>query len=78
MPILAYLAVIAISYAVQMALRPTPEKPKPGSLEDSDIPIAEEGADIQVLFGQGWFESANIIDYGNLRTSEITSDGGKK
>lgn len=78
MEILVYLAIIAVSYAVQMALRPTPDKPKPASLEDFEVPVIEEGVDLKVLFGRGWVTGPSVIDYGNLRTTEIKSDGGKK
>ena len=46
-----YLVVLLISVIISVALAPKPTQPKPASLADFDIPVAEEGKEIPVVFG---------------------------
>lgn len=72
------LALLVISYFVSAALAPKPPKPKPASLEDFDIPVAEQGRPIPVVFGTVLITGANVMWYGDLRTTAIQEKGGKK
>jgi hypothetical protein len=72
-----YLIVMLISLAVSLANKPKSQKPKPPALADFDVPTAEEGRDIQVIFGEVWIEDPNVLWYGDLRTKPIKSEGGK-
>jgi hypothetical protein len=72
------LIVLAISITVSIALAPKPPQPKPASLADFDVPTAEEGRPIPVVFGTVTVTGPNVIWYGDLRTQAIRSKGGKK
>ena len=72
------LIVLAVSYIVSAALAPKPPVPKPAAMEDFDIPVAEQGRPVPVVFGTVLITGANILWYGDLRTTPIKSSGGKK
>lgn len=74
----AYIAVLLIATFVAYALAPKPPKPKAASLEDFDIPTAEEGRPIPVVFGTVLVSGPNVLWYGDLRTKAIKSSSGKK
>lgn len=73
------IAAIAITLlVVSYANRPKPQsRPRP-SLEDLEAPTAEEGREIPVLFGCRNIKGPNIVWYGDLRTTKIKAEGGKK
>lgn len=75
---LIYIAVLLVATFVSYALAPKPPKPKPASLSDFDIPIAEEGRPIPVVFGTILVTGPNVLWYGDLRTKAIKSSSGKK
>jgi hypothetical protein len=60
------LVMIAISYAMQ----PKPPKPKPQALSESDIPIAQRGMPIPVVFGTLSVRGPNVVWYGDLKIKE--------
>lgn len=72
------LALLVISYFVSAALAPKPPKPKPAALEDFDIPVAEQGRPVPVVFGTVLITGPNVLWYGDLRTTAITEKGGNK
>ena len=74
----AQLALLVVSYFVSAALAPKPPKPKPAALEDFDIPVAEQGKPIPVVFGTVILKDPNVMWYGDLRTTAIQEKGGKK
>lgn len=69
---------LVVSYIVSVALAPKPPKPKPAALNDFDIPMAEQGRPIPVIFGTALVTGPNVMWYGDLRTTAITTSGGKK
>lgn len=72
-----YLLVAAlISYA--LAPKPPNVGAKPASLEDFDVPTAEQGREVAVVFGTVTVTGPNVIWYGNLNSTPITKEGGKK
>lgn len=73
-----YVVVLVVSAYISVALAPKPTPPKPASLEDFDVPTAEEGREIAVVFGTVTVTGPNVIWYGNLGTVPITKSGGKK
>ncbi|MGR9107769.1 MAG: hypothetical protein ACU843_12630 [Gammaproteobacteria bacterium] len=79
-----YLAVfvvaLIISAAAAFLFRPKgPPPPNPATLEDIDVPVAEEGKTIGVVFGTVDLEDQNVVEYGNLYTDPIRlKAGGKK
>ena len=57
---------------------PKPVSPTPGNL---DVPVAESGKPIPVLFGTRVIRQANVVWYGDVKTTEIrqsSGSGGKK
>lgn len=73
-----WVATAVISYA----LRPSPPSqstPRPARLADFDVPTADDGREIPVLFGTREIKGPNVVWYGHLRTSRIRArSGGKK
>lgn len=78
MQFLAYIAVLLIASYVAYALAPKPPKPKPASLSDFDIPTAEEGRPLPMIFGTHLVRGPNVIWYGDLGTEAIKSKTSKK
>lgn len=72
------LILLVVSYIVSVATAPKPPQPKPAALEDFDIPLAEEGRAIPVVFGTVILKSPSVMWYGDLRTSAIKESSGKK
>lgn len=78
MQFLIYIAVLLVAAYVSYALAPKPPRPKPASLEDFDIPTAEQGRPIPIVFGTKLVRGPNVIWYGDLDTEAIKVSGGKK
>src|SRR5690606_36501010 len=74
----AYLAVLSVSVLIQYALQPKPPQPPSAELKAIDAPTADEGRPVPVVFGTVLVKSANVVWYGDLRTTPIKSKGGKK
>lgn len=72
------LVLLVVSYFVSAALAPKPPQPKSAALEEFDIPVAEEGRAIPVVFGEVLLSDPNVMWYGDLRTTAIKKKGGKK
>lgn len=69
---------LVVSYFISAALAPKPPKPKPAALSDFDIPVAEQGRPVPVVFGSPLLTGPNVLWYGDLRTTPIQQKGGKK
>lgn len=50
---------------------PKPQPPKPAGLGEFDLPTAEEGRPIPVVFGTVLVRSPNVVWYGDLRTVPV-------
>lgn len=72
------IGMLIASYAIQALLMPKPIRPKPAALEDFDFPQIEEGTPQSVIFGDVWVKDWQVLWFGNLRTSAVKSDSGKK
>jgi hypothetical protein len=72
-----YIIILIISLAASYAMRPKPQNAKPPSLADFSVPTAEEGRDIQVIFGECWIDDPNVLWYGDLRTAPIKGEDPK-
>lgn len=66
------------SYLLQTALAPKVQQPRPESLSDIDIPVAEEGTPQAVIFGDCWCPNWMVLGYGNYSTSKVLSDQVEK
>jgi len=72
-----YLIIFIISLVVCYAMAPKATQPAPASLSDMDIPTAEPGRCIPVVFGTRLLKSPNIVWYGDLRYSPVETSSGK-
>jgi hypothetical protein len=70
--------VMLVAALVCTAMAPKPPEPKPAALTDLDIPTAEEGRAIPVVFGTVIVRGANVVWYGDLEAIPIKKKGGKK
>lgn len=73
MAIIGYIVVLIISTAISYAMMPKPPAAQPPSeISDFDVPTAEEGRPIPVVFGTVKIKGANVLWYGDLSSSPIT------
>lgn len=77
MNLLFSLVMMVIAYAIQMILMPRPEN-NDAVVGDMDVPTAEDGKTIPVVFGTILLKDSNIIDYFDAQAEAIKSGGGKK
>lgn len=73
-----YLVVFALALVVSYSMMPKPESRPPAGLGDFQVPTAEVGREIPVLFGRRKLEGPNVVWYGHLRAVAIKKKGGKK
>lgn len=73
-PQIAWLIVSAI---ISYALTPKPPKPTAATLEDMDVPVAEDGLEIPVVFGEVWLRGPNVLWYGDLGSDAVKTKSGK-
>lgn len=78
MNLLFALGALIASYLIQAMLTSKPEVPKPASLNDFDFPQISENTPQSVVFGDVWIEDWMVLWYGNLRTSPVKAEQGKK
>lgn len=71
------IGIMLVSALISYALAPKPPKPKPAALADFDVPTAEEGRSIPVIFGTVWLKGPNVLWYGDLSSKPIKSKGKK-
>lgn len=58
------LAVAALSVALNLIFAPRPKAPQPDSTQDLELPTAEAGRPIPVVFGTVRIKGLNILWYG--------------
>ncbi|HXK55071.1 MAG TPA: hypothetical protein PLZ16_00365 [Gammaproteobacteria bacterium] len=69
---------VVLAIGAMYALTPKPQNQPPAGLDDLEVPTAEEGKEIPVLFGTRELKGANVVWYGDLNTKAIKAKGGKK
>lgn len=76
----AQILVWAVTTVIGALLAPRPPKPAAPTPGNLDVPVAESGKPIPVLFGTRVIRQANVVWYGDVKTTEIhqSSGGGKK
>jgi len=72
-----YLAVLVLAIVAVRVLAPKPQTPPPGDIS-SQMPTAEAGREIPVLFGTRIIGQPNVVWWGDITTKKIKSSGGKK
>lgn len=74
----AALVMLVASFIITAIFAPKQQPPPPASLDDMNIPQAEEGTPQCVVFGDCWVEDWTVLAYGNFRTRAIKAKQGKK
>lgn len=74
--LLTSLALLIISSALQESARAQPAQLKPPEPGKLDVPTAEEGRPVPVIFGTCMVKSPNVIWYGDSNTSPIKQSAG--
>jgi uncharacterized membrane protein len=69
--------IMIIAAVLAVALAPKPKPPQAATLYDFDIPVAEDGKPVTVIFGTVWISSFNVLWYGALETTPISKSSGK-
>lgn len=72
-----YLAVVVVSAIVAYSVSPKAPEPAPPTLKDLNVPTAEQGKPIPVVFGTYVVQSPNVVWYGDLDYKAVRSEGGK-
>jgi len=72
------LVIMIVASYVASALAPKPPPPKPTALDDFDVPQAEQGKPIGVVFGRVIIKAPTLAWYGDLSTEKIKKKSGKK
>lgn len=74
-----YIVIWIVAFvAVSLAMRPKPQTQSNPAFEELDVPNAEEGKEIPVLFGTRDITQANVVWYGDLSVEAIKKSGGAK
>lgn len=73
-----FIALFVVSLVVAYATMPKPQSQKPAGLGDLQVPTAEEGREIPVLFGTRDINAPNVVWYGDVNAVPIKKKGGKK
>lgn len=66
-----------VSLVVVMAMVPQAPGVKPQSMDPGNLPLAEPGAVIPIVFGTYIIQSPNIVWYGDLSQKAIKTKSGK-
>ncbi len=72
-----FIAGLVIALVAVVALTPKPQSQAPAGINEIDVPTAEEGREISVLFGCKDIRGPNVVWYGDLKTKSIMASGGK-
>ena len=67
------LVLAVVSLALNLLLAPRPKTPKPDAAQDLELPTAEAGRPIPVVFGTITVKGLNILWYGekSSKTSKV-------
>lgn len=71
------LAILAVSIVISFVLAPKPPQAKPPALDELDVPTAEPGRPIPVVFGRVRLTSPNVVWYGDLAYRPVRTKSGK-
>ncbi len=71
-----YLVVLVLSIVAARVLAPKPKDPVPGDIS-SQLPTAEAGKEIPVLFGTRIIAQPNVVWWGDVKTQKIKDNSGK-
>ena len=70
--------VISVAASYVMSSQVAASTRSPSTLEDFDVPTAEDGKQMPVIFGTVTLKSSNIVWYGDLDYKEVKESSGGK
>lgn len=73
-----YALYFAVALVITYSLTPKPQNVKPAGIDEIQVPTAEVGREIPVLFGTRDLSGPNVVWYGDLKAVAIKKKGGKK
>lgn len=73
-----FIAGFVLSLAISFAMPIKVPGQKAPSLNDIEVPTAEDGREIPVLFGTRDINNLNVVWWGDVRVVPIKKKGGKK
>lgn len=73
-----FLVGLLVSFVVAYSMTPKPQTSPPAGLGDFQVPTADDGREIPVLFGTRDMNGPNVVWYGHLRAVAVKKKGGKK
>ncbi|QIN95185.1 hypothetical protein DLP3_022 [Stenotrophomonas phage vB_SmaS_DLP_3] len=62
---------IVVAIIAAFAMQPKTQQPKAATIDDFDMPTAEDGKEAPVMFGDNWTEDPNVLWYGDLSTRPV-------
>ncbi len=77
MAFVVYAVIFIIAVALAIALAPGLPSQKPATLDEFQIPTAEPGRPVPVVFGTYVVKSPNVVWYGDLASEPVKSSSGK-
>lgn len=66
-------AIFVAALVLAYAMMPKAQSVKPAGFDDIQVPTAEDGREILVLFGTRDLAGPNVVWYGHLKTKAIKS-----
>jgi len=72
-----YVIELVVALIAVVAFTPKPQNAAPASLQDLDVPTAEDGREIIDVCGTVEIDDPNVTWYGDLSTEPIRADSGK-
>ena len=71
-----YIVVFVVALVLSIALAPKPPERRSAALDDFQVPTADEGRAIPVVFGAAWLRGPNVLWYGRLSMKPIRKRSG--
>lgn len=74
---ITFAVMVAISIAISIIaylLMPKPKTPKPGPASDLEVPTADAGRPVPVVFGSVTVKGVNVLWYGDKQVVEYEVD----
>jgi hypothetical protein len=72
-----FVAGLALAIIGAYAFQPKIQSQKPAGIDEIQVPTANDGREIPVVFGCRMVRGPNVVWYGDLSTQAIKAKGGK-
>lgn len=71
------LVILVVAVVLVIVLAPKAPKASPPEFDEPEVPTAEEGSPIPVVYGTHIVKSSNVVWYGDLAYAPVKTKGGK-